>query len=154
MICCSWIYFVPICACMCNQKRLGGQFHHLYFACPCVCLHTCVCSSTIWPPRRSQIPVEWDFNHLLLSRQQPAAGPAQPSYIYDNFCCSYFASVSLSLALFFYWNHCWLKDVILISGGCVATEGWKALEPCWFTGTERNWKGETVWNASWIRHCR
>lgn len=163
MICCSWIYFVPICVCMCNQMRLGGEFHHLHFARSyreCVCLLACVCVCV--PPQFDhRASVGFPSNEILITfcylDNNRAASPAQASYIYDNFCCFFFLlclSLSPSLSLFFYWNHCWLKDVILISGGCVSIEGWKASEPCWFTGTDWNWKGEMVWNASWIRHSR
>lgn len=95
--------FVCACAIRCDSGASSIIFT-LPGVCVCVCVHTRMyaCSSTIWPARLSRIPVEWDFNHLLLSRQQPAASPAQASYIYDNFCCfSFLLSLSLPpLSLF------------------------------------------------------
>lgn len=130
----------------------------------CVFARVCTRACVRVPPQFDQhASVGFPSNEILITfcylDNNRAASPARASYIYYNFSFFLFPSISLSpaslsLSLFFYWNHCWLKDVILISGGCVSIEGWKASEPCWFTGTEWNWKGEMVWNASRIRHSR
>lgn len=112
MICCSWIYFWA-------NLRVHVQ------------------SEVTWS--------EWDNNHLPLIWRLPLSGYHESGwfqvheilitchcrqdflYIYDNF-------------LSFYWNQCWLNQVILISNLTVSSQEWNASEHYWYTEQYCDWK--------------
>lgn len=97
--------------------------------CASLCVH--VQSEVTWS--------EWDNNHLLLIWRLPLFHYHESGWFQVNeilitcHCRQHFLYIYDNFFLSFYWNQCWLNQVILISNLTVCSQEWNASEHYWYT---------------------